>query len=158
MLGHYREWHTFAETECQQVDIKPCDLILVSGCDMTRQWATATYIRHNREMSAALRAQVAPVAEAKFSLSAGWRTTQPVRTREGPDSETLVNNQCIFLRGFYVKERLLGRQVRELKAGAGYHDPGKYGPEEEGAEGVLADEGVVVEELLPSTQVSPLKA
>ena len=170
MLRYYREWHNFARTECQQVDIKPCDLILVYGCDMTRQWATATYFRHNREMSAALGAQAAPVAEAKFSLNAGWRTTQPVHTRQGPrpvhqqtrpdyegtqnDSETLVNNQCIFLRGFYVKDRLLGPRV--MKAGAGYHDPGKYGPEEEGAEGVLADEGVVVVELSPSTQASPL--
>ena len=43
-----------------------------------------------------------------------------------------------------------------MKAGAGYHDPGKYGPEEEGAEGLLADEDVTVESLLPSSnQVSP---
>ena len=167
MLRYYRQWHTFASE--LHPDLKLCDLILVTGCDMTRLWAMATYFRHNREMSAALGAQVAPVAEAKFSLSAGWRTTQPVHTRQGPprgqqtpldsegtqnDSEMLVNNQCIFLRGFYIKERLLGPQV--MKAGAGYHDPGKYGPEEEGAEGVLADEGLVVEALLPSTQVSPL--
>jgi hypothetical protein len=43
-----------------------------------------------------------------------------------------------------------------MKAGAGYHDPGKHGPEEERAEGVLADDDVTVESLLPSTQVSPL--
>jgi hypothetical protein len=171
MLKYYRQWYTFALTECHR-NIKLYDLILVTGCDMTRQWATATYFRHNREMSAALGAQVAPVAEAKFSLSAGWRTTQAVNTRRGPpqalhqqtrldyegtqnDSELeSVNNQCIFLRGFYVKDRLWGPQV--MKAGAGYHDPGKYGPEEEGAEGVLADEDVTVEALLPSTQVSPL--
>ena len=39
------------------------------------------------------------------------------------DSEMLVNDQCIFLRGLYVKDRLLGPQV--MNAGAGYHDPGK---------------------------------
>ena len=172
MLKYYRQWYTFASTECQR-DIKLYDLILVTGCDLTRQWATATYFRNNREVSAALGAQVAPVAEAKFSLSAGWRTTQAMNTRRGPpqpqalhqqshqdcdeaqnDSETLANNQCIFLRGFYVRDRLWGPQV--IKAGAGYHDPGKYGPDEEGAEGVLADEDVTVESLLPSTQVSPL--
>ena len=170
MLKYYRQWYTFALTECYR-DIKLCDLILVTGCDMTRQWATATYLRHNRDMSATLGAQVAPVVEAKFSLSAGWRTTQAVKTRQGPpealhqqtrpdyegtqnDSETLVNNQCIFLRGFFVKDRLW--RPMAMKAGAGYHDAGKYGPEEEGVEGVLADEGVTVETLLPSTQVSPL--
>jgi hypothetical protein len=158
MLRYYRQWHTFAVTECHQ-DIELCDLILVTGCDMTRQWATATYFRHNREMSSALGAQVAPVAEVDFSLSEGWRITQAINTRLGPphalhqqtrpDYETLVNNQCIFLRGFYVKDRLRGSQV--MNAGAGYHDP-----EEEGAESVLADEDVTVEELVPSTQVSPL--
>ena len=190
MLKHYRRWYNFAVIECHR-NIKLCDLILVTGCDMTRQWATATYFRHSREMSATLGAQVPPVAEAKFSLSAGWRTTQAVNTRRGPpqvlqqqtrsdyegtqnDGETLVNNQCIFLRGFYVKERIWGPRV--MKAAAGYHDPGKYGPEEEGTKGVLADnsdsdewaegvladinsdsdEGVAVEELLPLTQVSPL--
>jgi len=168
MLKYYRQWYTFALTECQR-DIKLCDLILVTGCDLTRQWATATYFRSNREISAALGAQVAPVAEAKFSLSAGWSTTQAINTRRGPplafrqqpredndetrnDNGTLVNNQCVFLRAFYVKERLWGPQV--MKAGAGYHDPGRHDPEEEGAEGVLADDDVTVESLVPSTQVS----
>jgi hypothetical protein len=43
-----------------------------------------------------------------------------------------------------------------MKAGAGYHDPGKHGPEEEGAEGVLAEDDVTVESLLSSTQVSQM--
>ena len=171
MLKYYRQWYTFALTECQR-DIKLCDLILVTGCDLTRQWATATYFRSNREISGALGVQVTPVAEAKFSLSAGWRTTQAMNTRRGPpqalhqqprqdndetvtqnDSEILANNQCIFLRGFYVKDRLWGPQV--MKAGAGYHDPGKHNPDEEEAEGVLTDDDVTVESLSPSTQVSP---
>ena len=112
---------------------------------------------------------MAPVAVAKFSLSAGWRTTQAMNTRRGPPhaidqqprqdneetqnhNETLLNNQCVFLRGLYIKDRWL---PRVMKAGAGYHDPGKHGPEEEG-EAVLADEDVIVESLLPSSQVSPL--
>jgi len=171
MLKQYLKWYTFALTECHR-NIKLSDLLLVTGCDMTRQWATATYFRHNREMSATVGAQVAPIAEANFSLSTGWRATQAVNTRQGPpqalhqqthsdyegtrnDSETLVDNQCVFLRGFYVKDRLWGTQV--MKAGADYHDPGKCGREEEGGEGVLPEESVTVEALLPSTQVSSLK-
>ena len=170
MISCYRRWYTFALTKCHR-NIKLYDLILVTGCDMSRQWATATYFRHIRGMSAALGAQVAPVVEAKFSLSAGWTTTQPVITRWGPpqalhqqtrldyegtqnDGETLVNDQCIFLRGLYVKDRFLGLGPQVMKAGAGYHDPGKHGPEEEEAEGLLSDEGITVEALLPSTQVS----
>ena len=171
MLLYNRQWYTFALTKCRR-GIKLHDLILVTGCDMSRQWATATYFRNIREMSASLEAQVAPVVEAKFSLSTGWRATQPILPRWGPpqalhqqthpdnegtqnDGETLVNDQCIFLRGLYVKDRFWGFGPQVMKAGAGYHDPGKHGPEEEGAE-VLSDEGVVVEPLLPSTEVSRL--
>ena len=172
MLKYYRQWYTFASTDCQR-DIELCDLILVTGFHLTRQWAMATYFRENRQISAALAAEAAPVAVANFSLSAGWSTTQPtsIHTRQGPpqvldlqarqdnnetqnDNRTLANNQCVFLRGFYLKERLIWGP-RVMKAGAGYHDPGKYGPEEEGVEGLLADEVVTVESLLPPNQVSP---
>jgi len=37
-------WYNFATVECQH-DIKLHDLILVSGCDLTRRWATATYFQ-----------------------------------------------------------------------------------------------------------------
>jgi hypothetical protein len=170
MLKYYREWYNFASAICER-DIKLHDLILVTGYDLTRQWTTVTYFRSNREVSAALKAEVDPVAKVKFSLSTGWSTTQPMNTRQGPpqasqqqsrqdndetqnDSETLANNQCIFLRGLYVKERL--RVIPQvIKAAAGYHNPGKYGPDEEEVEGVLGNEDVTVKSLSPSTQVSP---
>ena len=121
MLKFNRQWYTFALTECQR-DIRLWDLILVTGCDLTRQWATDTFFRSNRELSATLAAQAPPVAEVKFPSSAGWRTTQPMNTRQGPphalhlqprqdndeaqnDNRTLINNQCVFLRGFYIKEK-----------------------------------------------------
>ena len=157
MLAHYKDWYHFA---LDFEDIKLEDLILVSGCDLTRKWTTATYFRSNRAVNATLGAQVAPVAEFKFSLSAGWRTSSAITTHPGPyhplslqdHEETLVNNQCVFLRGFCVKNRFLGKT---LKAAAGYHDPGTYGPEEEGAEGVLSDENVTVGSLSLSPPVSP---
>jgi len=116
---------------------------------------------------------VGPVAKARFSLISGWRTTHAINTRRGPpqnfqlhwwftgdfgetqlelDHDTLDNNQCIFLRGFYVKDRLWGPHT--IKAGAGYHDPGKHGPEEGGPEGVFVDDDVTLESLSPSMQVS----
>ena len=158
MLKYYRQWYNFALVDLRR-DIKLDDLILISGCVLTRKWTTATYSRSDRAINATLGAQVAPVAEFKFSLTAGWRTSSAITTRSGPyhppslqdHEETLVNNQCVFLRGFCVKERFLGRT---LKAAAGYHDPGTHGPEEEGAEGVLSDEDVTVESLSPSPPVS----
>ena len=144
MVQNYRQWHRYLKE--RSIDVKPSDIILVTGCDTSSQWATATYYRNIREVTTALEAQT-PVVEVKFSISAGWGAAQAVKTREGPpqalarqqtrrpdreetqpenESEMPVNNQCIFLRGFYVKERLIiGPQV--MKAGAGYHDAGKYG-------------------------------
>ena len=169
MLDNYHRWYEFAVTRCHR-DIELSDLILVTGCDLTCQWATATYFRSNREINAALGAQVPSVAEARFSLSAGWRTNQAVNTRQGPPqyhhqqsdqvhegtqnrSEPLIKNQCIFLRGFYVRDRILWRA---MKAAAGDRDSGKHHPEEEGAGRVLADEIVTVESLSPAAHVSLL--
>jgi len=89
--------------------------------------------------------------------SSGSLSVPSSAIQSGPQSfsEILDHNQCVFLRGFYVKDRIFHSGVK-LKAAAGYHDPGKHGPEEEGA-GVLADdEGVTVESLSPSTHVSLL--
>jgi len=164
MLKHHQQWYNFAIDELYR-DIKLHELILVTGCDLTRQWETATYFRNNQDINAALGTQVAPIAGANFSLSAGWRVTQNVPTRRGPtralnqqppqnseggqnEREHLDNTECIFIRGVYVKDRIW-RSV-------GYDDPGKYGPEEEGADAVLDDEDVTVQSILPSTKVSPL--
>jgi hypothetical protein len=157
MLDNYRNWTDFTETTCQ-LEKGTC-LVLITGCDLTRQWATATYFRNNREIGLGGGGGVASVASAHFSLSAGWRINQAINTRQGPPEDqdvgemALGDNQCVFLRGFYVKERFLfGPKV--LKAGAGYHDLGEHGSEGEGGKGLLASEDVTMESFSPSTQVS----
>lgn len=102
---------------------------------------------------------MASVASAHFSLNAGWRINQAINTRQGPPEDqdvgeiALGDNQCVFLRGFYVKERFLfGPKV--LKAGAGYHDLGEHGSEGEGGKGLLASEDITMESFSPPTQVS----
>ena len=157
MLNNYRNWTDFTETSCQLE--RGTRLVLVTGCDLTRQWATATYFRNNREIALGGGGGVASVASAHFSLSAGWRINQAINTRQGPPEDQEVgeaavgDNQCVFLRGVYVKERFLfGPKV--LKAGAGYHDPGEHGPEAEGRKGLLAGDDITVESFAPPTRVS----
>jgi hypothetical protein len=83
MLKYYRQWYNFALVDIRR-DIKLDDLILVTGCVLTRKWTTATYLSSTRTVNATLGAQVAPVAEFKFSLSAGWRTSSAITTRPAP--------------------------------------------------------------------------
>jgi hypothetical protein len=168
LRDNYRKWKKFAE-ECQFEE--RARLILVTGCDLTRQWATVTYSYKNREIVAQGGVVVAPAAKVNFSLSTGWSRNRAMETRQGPPnqpnsrfrlpwtrSRPPVNNQCVFLRGYHIQERkflgFLGPKI--LKAGAGYHDPGKHGPDEEGTEGLLADEDITVEPLSPPTQVRTL--
>ena len=163
MLKYHQQWYNFAIHELHR-DIKLHELILVTGCDPTRQWETATYFRNNQNINAALGARADPIAGANFSLSAEWRVNQTEPTRRGPpwalnqqplqNSEGsqnerghLDNTEYIFIRGVYVKDR--------TRRSVGYDDLGKYSPEEDGAEVVL-DEDVPVQSMLPETQVSPL--
>lgn len=68
------------------------------------------------------------------------------------DEMAVGDNQCVFLRGFYVKERfLLGPKV--LKTGAGYHDPGNMTLMMEGGVGLLASEDITMESFSPLTQM-----
>jgi hypothetical protein len=47
MLDNYRKWHEFAVTQCS--DIGMSVLVLVTGCDMTRQWTMATHDRRDKD-------------------------------------------------------------------------------------------------------------
>ena len=116
-------------------------------------WVSAWFPRpissKQRSLHAALGAQATAMADSKLLLSAGWRTTSEMNTRRDPpqvlrqhphqNDESLVDNQCIFICGVYIKGRF---------------DTGKYGLEEEGAEGVVGDQYVTVESLVPSIQLS----
>ena len=159
MANNSRKWIKFAETECQLR--KGICLTLVTGCDLTRQWATATHVRNKGQISLGGGGGGASVANAHFSLSTGWSRDQSMNTRWGPSegqeeigarTEPLARNQCVFLRGFCAKNRFFGPKI--LKAAAGYHDPGKHGPEGEEA-GALYDD-ITMESLSPPIQVGPL--
>ena len=78
MLLYYRQWYTFTLKKCYR-EIKLYDLVLVTGCDLSRQWAMASQFRDIGETNVTLRAQVAPL-EDEVSLSAGWGLI----TRRGP--------------------------------------------------------------------------
>ena len=110
MIKYYRQWYTYAVTECH-LDIKLSDLILVTGCNLTRQWEMSTDFRRD---------QGGPIA-LHNSSSAEWRATQPMSsTRQGPPQAPHLqtspsendNNQCIFICGFYIKDRSWSQDMK----------------------------------------------
>ena len=158
MLNNYRNWANFPETTCQ-LERGTC-LVLITGCNLTRQWVMATYFQNNHQITLGGGGGVSSIASAHFSLGAGWRINQAINTCQGPPEdqevdEPLDDNQCVFLCGFYVKEQfLLGPKV--LKARVGYHDLGEHNPEEGVGKGWLTSEDITVKSLSPLIQVSLL--
>ena len=129
-LKHFRAWHTFM-VECG-FDVHVHDIIFVTGHDLTADWATAVHYEHQALSGARARA-----GSVSFpaSASAGFRTsftrTITLPLRSGPNRDSRVcaeddddepeKNQCIFIRGYRVVERM--KMIpRVIKAAAGVDD------------------------------------
>ncbi|KAI0289864.1 hypothetical protein BC826DRAFT_588520 [Russula brevipes] len=91
------------------------DIILVTGCDLTRSWANIAFLQGRGEARVSFGAQVngAPNIDWQFPPGESHR----VALNLGPNGENLPEDQCIFIRGFRVT-RLLGILPR-LRAAAG---------------------------------------
>ena len=127
---HYDSWVAFARERGHPSDIKP---ILVTGVDMTRDFAMISYSNDGDDMT------------AEFTLSApgvafpwgNWRAPgvvytncgpQPCRPPSGNSQTEIVSdeyNQCVFVRYYTMRKRL--GIPRVIKAAAGPHDLGPRG-------------------------------
>lgn len=136
MLQHYRSWIAFFRDNLGY-DVALQDIILVTGCDLTADWEMATF--NERTTQCDIEFKVGDPAFGPSGSSAFWGTwqssihaphrcgpcpTQPpvspndpstvdnaISQEDGPDKGPKYN-QCIFLRGFRVRERkLLAPQV-----------------------------------------------
>ena len=134
---HYDSWVTFARETGHGNDIKP---ILVTGVDMTRDFAMVAYSNSDCDGLTAEFTTSAPDAPAWGT----WQTTgvahtncgpQPCRvlspTRAGcsipsadnhPENVSDEHDQCVFIRYYTMRKRL--GIPRVIKAAAGPHDPG----------------------------------
>jgi len=127
---HYDSWVAFARERGYPNDIKP---VLVTGVDMTRDFAMISYSNDGDDMT------------AEFTISAPgvafpwgkWRAPGVVYTNCGPQprrppsgdshTETVSDeyNQCVFVR-YYTMRKRLGFPMF-MKAAAGPHDLGPGG-------------------------------
>jgi len=142
---HYDSWVAFARKRGHPEGIKP---VLVTGIDMTRDFATMSYSSDGDNLTAEFKTST-PGVSSPWGV---WRTTGVVHTNCGPQScrrpisaqtadatssgsshtETVSDeyNQCVFIRYYTVRKRL--GIPRVIKAAAGPHDlgPGNRDDEE----------------------------
>ena len=148
---HYDSWVAFVREAGHGNDIKP---VLVTGVDMTRDFAMMSYSNNGVCLSSEFTASVPGVASASVSAWGTWRTEGLVHTNCGPQlcrppsstqTTDLISsdnnhmemvsdeyNQCVFVRYYTVRKRpLLVPKV--IKASAGPHDLGPGGRDDKGS-------------------------
>ena len=132
---HYDSWVAFARERGHPNDIKP---VLVTGVDMTRDFAMMTYSKDDDTLAA----EFTISAPGIFFPWGAWRTPGAVYTNCGPqprrpppdNSRTGTDsdecNQCVFVRYYTIRKRL--GIPRVIKAAAGPHDLGPGSPDLDG--------------------------
>ena len=152
---HYDSWVAFACEAGHGDDIKP---VLVTGVDMTRDFAMMAYLNNGDS----LRSEFTTSVPTPASAWGTWRTEGLVHTNCGPqmccppssaqiadttrssddDTETVPDeyNQCVFIRYYTMRKRGL-MFPRVMRAAAGPHDLGPGGHDDEGMPEVEAQSG-----------------
>ena len=141
---HYDSWVTFARNARHGNDIKP---VLVTGVDMTRDFAMIAYSNNSTHLSSEFTTSVPLLASASASAWGTWHTQGLVHTNCGPqlcsppsspdaldlytsngtqvDATPNEYNQCVFIRYYTLRRRAL-MFPKVIKAAAGPHDPGSW--------------------------------
>ncbi|KAH8103698.1 hypothetical protein DFH11DRAFT_1488286, partial [Phellopilus nigrolimitatus] len=120
MLANCDSWHEFAISEGR--DIQLHDIILVTGCDLTTDWAMATFNERSSGVEVSFEVgSPSLVVSAGVSLWGKWSSTVEIPYRCGPilpSTESLTDpfNQCVFIRGYRIARRLFW--LKKLSAAA----------------------------------------
>ncbi|KAJ7284464.1 hypothetical protein C8J57DRAFT_693247 [Mycena rebaudengoi] len=106
-LRNFPNWYEFANNVLFR-GVKNGDIMLITGCDKTAEWASAVFDERSRNAGISLIADVGPVASAELTLTGRWESSTSVQHRSGPiydDPELVKFDQAIFIRGYKVLER-----------------------------------------------------
>ena len=139
---HYESWVAFARNKGYGSDVQP---ILVTGVDMTRDFAMVAYSYEDTSLESDLTITAPMIVSASASLWGTWRTRYSPHTNYGPqecapptldvDISSLqlteggiipsAFNQCVFVRYYTMRSRgPLRLFPKVIRAGAGPHDLG----------------------------------
>ena len=167
ILDHHNSWFVFAKKNGRIVEMS--DLILVTGCDKTSNWACAAFEETSKSASATLQVQVGGFVQGDLRVWGRWEHEGSVNAKEGPkmlvppaqstqpasppantstptskrwtsllaplnklltshqdaensdSSDTPAPNQCVFLRGYRVCDRMTWLWKRKLRQ---FHNDG----------------------------------
>ena len=139
---HHDSWVDFAREQGHDSNPKP---VLVTGVDLTREFAMVAYSHNSIRMECEFSAAVPAVASTSISIWGTWRTEGLVHTNCGPRSLAIGTtqpsdsgdhrapgstipseyNQCVFIRYYAIRKR--GLIPKLIKAGAGPYDLGSDG-------------------------------
>ncbi|KAF9644731.1 hypothetical protein BDM02DRAFT_3174168 [Thelephora ganbajun] len=141
---YYESWVTFARQKQYGNDVQP---VLVSGVDMTRDFAMVAYSNEGASLGSDSTTTVPMFASASAPFRGTWRTKCSPRTNHGPQQRTPPSreqtilrsrlrgtgsatnefNQCVFVRYYTMCSRkrwaIFSKTVL-MRAGAGPHDLG----------------------------------
>ena len=99
---HYNSWVDFAYQQEHGKDIRP---ILVTGVQMTRQFAMVAYAERQTDMECNFSVGDPSVGSASLSVWGSWQTQGLVHTSCGPSEIPEEYNQCVFVRYYAMRER-----------------------------------------------------
>ena len=113
MRRHHTSWHAFARQK--GIAVRDSDIILVSGWVKTSDWALAAVISYGRLHDISFSAGVSGFASATFRVVSQLNAQASIEQRRGPSRTQHVEpegadakDQCVFLRYYKQKTRLLG--------------------------------------------------
>ncbi|KAL0948303.1 hypothetical protein HGRIS_010895 [Hohenbuehelia grisea] len=128
---HYESWYDFANRQLR-LGLNNGDIILVTGCDKTAEWATAAFNERSRGVGISFYGGFPMVGGAEVSLSGSWQTGTSVQHRSGPVSDCgdVKYDQTIFIRSYKVKESITGAP-KVIRAASEPRDDERSGPEQD---------------------------
>lgn len=135
---YHTSWLEFANDRHQR-GIEASDLILVSGHDVTSEWALAAFTEAQRGASIFFRGGYSALAGGGLSLAGTWDSVMSAQHRSGPPNMPsprpssilstisawkggdvpipVKQDQCVFMRGYKIRpRRLFAPKVLEAAA------------------------------------------
>ncbi|KAF7289659.1 hypothetical protein HMN09_01328500 [Mycena chlorophos] len=113
-------WYAFATKagflpEARGIRNSNNSLFVVTGCDKTSTWALATASRQRGCAEFGVTLSLGGVGEARLVPRFEWQQSATATVRVGGDIGSVQQNQCVFVRGFWVpRSGILERTLKRI--------------------------------------------